>query len=78
MAVKKFAFEAYIEWESAHPDRPCPPSLSALTEFMNSKDIRDPWGRNYVMACGEHGLGLFVVSPGPDGKLGTVDDIRSW
>ena len=36
---------------------------------------RDPWGRNLVFDCGDdHAT---VVSPGPDGELGTDDDVTA-
>jgi hypothetical protein len=28
------------------------------------------------LPAGAHGLA--IVSPGPDGKLGTADDVKSW
>ncbi|WP_243439915.1 hypothetical protein [Fundidesulfovibrio soli] len=34
----------------------------------------DPWGSPYVLAVDPQGRGR-VVSPGPDGRLGTLDDI---
>ncbi len=39
---------------------------------------RDPWGNEYELRLGEHGLKDFeVLSWGPDGLSGTVDDISS-
>jgi hypothetical protein len=35
-------------------------------------DLRDPWGRPYLVECGEH---ILVVSKGKDGELGTDDDL---
>jgi hypothetical protein len=75
MTARKYAYEAYPCWVSAHPDRTCPGSLLELNEWMNNKDIRDVWGNDYVMVCGEKGI--VVVSPGKDGALGTADDITS-
>jgi hypothetical protein len=82
-------------WSRSSPSRPtrlwamkpgskgCP-QLSDLTEFMNSKDTKDPWGEEYVLKCGGDlpaGLSpgsIAVYSKGPDGKDGTGDDIKSW
>jgi hypothetical protein len=56
--VKKYAFEAYPSWAAAHLFDECPRSLLELNEYMNNKDIRDPWGRDYFMVCGN---GKFLV-----------------
>jgi general secretion pathway protein G len=80
--VKKYAFEAYPSWSAAHPDKACPEKLEDLNEYMNNKDVKDPWGGSYKMLCGSSlpagAKGLAVVSPGEDGKDGTADDIKSW
>jgi general secretion pathway protein G len=38
---------------------------------------RDPWSHPYVYAPGPNGSPPQVISLGPDGKLGTADDIVS-
>jgi general secretion pathway protein G len=82
MTAKKFADEAYPQWSAHHPDKGCPDSLSDLSDYMNSNSVKDPWGNPYKMMCGENlpagAKGLAVTSPGPDGKEGTSDDIKSW
>lgn len=83
LAVKKYAFEAYGEWSQAHPDKSCPDKLGDLSQYMDVKDINDPWGHPYVMYCGQalpagaRG-GIAVLSFGEDGREGTDDDIKSW
>jgi general secretion pathway protein G len=37
--------------------------------------VNDPWGRPYVYAPGPEGTTPRVISLGPDGKLGSADDI---
>lgn len=38
----------------------------------------DPWGREYAYICpSAKGLDYDLVSPGPDGRLGTDDDISN-
>jgi len=77
--AQKFV-EAYTEW-TLNNDEDCPDSLNELTRLMNSKEMKDPWGREFVMACGEEapeGVPFGVISTGPDRKKGTVDDIKSW
>jgi general secretion pathway protein G len=85
--VKKYAFEAYPSWAQSHPDKQCPDRLEDLNEYMNNKDINDPWGSStsphpYKMFCGPNvpagAKGFAVMSSGPDGKDGTEDDIKSW
>jgi len=80
--VKKYAYEAYPSWSQAHPDKACPAVLTDLNEYMNNKDIKDPWGNDYTLFCGANlpagAKGLAVMSNGEDGKNGTADDIKSW
>ena len=80
--VQKYAFDAYPQWSSAHPDKACPTELKELNEYMNNKDIKDPWNNDYKMLCGSSlpagAKGLAVMSFGEDGKEGTADDIKSW
>jgi hypothetical protein len=82
MTTKKYAFEAYPVWSQAHPDQACPARLEELNEYMNNKDIKDPWGNDYKMFCGPSlpagAKGLAAMSNGEDGKEGTPDDIKSW
>ncbi len=80
--VRKYAYEAYPSWSAAHPDKACPDRLEDLNEYMNNKDIKDPWGGMYKMLCGQQlpagAKGLAVMSSGEDGKEGTNDDVKSW
>jgi general secretion pathway protein G len=41
---------------------------------------KDPWGADYVYECpGRHNPSFYdVSSAGPDGRLGTDDDICNW
>jgi hypothetical protein len=48
---------------------------------MNKKDVKDPWGSEFQMKCGDgapEGAEFGVLSLGPDKKEGTDDDIKSW
>ena len=82
LKVKKYAFEAYPSWSATHRDKTCPDRLEDLNEYMNNKDIKDPWGGQYKMLCGANlpagARGIAVFSPGEDGKEATADDIKSW
>lgn len=59
------------------------PTLSPLAENYNLEGyIRrlpaDPWGNEYVLISpGEHGA-IDISSTGPDGEIGTADDINNW
>ena len=80
--VKKYAYEAYPTWSTSHPGKSCPEKLESLNEYMNNKDVKDPWGNDYKMYCGANlpagAKGLAVMSLGEDSKEGTADDIKSW
>jgi general secretion pathway protein G len=57
----------------------CPKTLSDLKAAgIANKVAKDPWGNEYTFKCpGEHD-DVDVSSPGPDGEVGTADDINSW
>jgi len=80
--IQKYAYEAYPQWSQANPSKACPDKLEDLNEFMNNKDIKDPWGTAYKMFCGPTlppgAKGLAVMSAGEDQKEGTNDDLKSW
>jgi general secretion pathway protein G len=83
LTVKKYAYEAFGEWSQSHPDKSCPDKLEDLSQYMDNKDTKDPWGNPYKMFCGQNlpaGAkgGLAVMSAGEDGKEGTEDDVKSW
>jgi hypothetical protein len=83
LTVHKFADEAFPMWVRAHQDKQCPEKLEDLSEYMDSKDLKDPWGSSYTWFCGANlpaGAkgGFAVMSVGEDGIAGTLDDIRSW
>lgn len=79
--AKKLANESYPEW-STHNRATCPKSLKELTKYTDKDDIKDPWGNDYVMHCGDNkppGKRKFgVASKGEDGKAGNDDDVKSW
>jgi hypothetical protein len=75
----KLAFEAYGQWLGQNPSKQCPAALSELTPYLERPDLSDPWGNPYEMRCdpGAKHVSLLVLSAGPDGKLGTDDDLDS-
>ena len=83
LVVGPRVMKLFGEWSQAHPDKSCPDKLEDLSQYMDSKDTKDPWGNPYKMFCGQNlpaGAkgGLAVMSSGPDGKDGTEDDVKSW
>lgn len=60
-----------------HPGGDCP-SMEKLVEdgqLDRSKRTSDAWDRPFQIEC--DGEDVSVVSPGPDGQMGTEDDIRA-
>ena len=80
ITVNDYANNAYPQWSTTHSG--CPQALGDLKKYMNKQDTKDPWGNEFIMLCGDkapeaaHKFG--VVSKGPDEKLDTPDDIKSW
>jgi len=86
IAVRKFAFEALPQWQQAH-HAVCPHDIVELTPYMNSDEVRDPWGQRFVLVCDATNHRVAVISRGPDGEpndddddgSGNIDDIvASW
>ncbi len=62
-------------------DDPCPKNWADLGKFWNEKKIKDSWGQELILICGEaapDGVEFGVLSKGPDKKQGTSDDLKSW
>jgi hypothetical protein len=58
-----------------HPGAGCPTVDTLVRERVVSSrtQTRDPWDSKFSIAC--EGEDVTVVSPGPDRRLGTSDDI---
>ena len=74
------AYEAFPIWAAWHPGRTCPRSLDELQVYLGGGTPRDAWGNSYYWSCGAHAVprgapGLWILSPGEDGRLGTGDDV---
>src|SRR5262249_37165321 len=67
------AAAVFVAWAEAHGGAQCP-SHGELGALL------DPWGHRLAITCSDQPAGerIGVVSLGPDGKLGTDDDIASW
>lgn len=83
LSVRKLAWyrSRYQLWSEKNPGA-CPGSLAEMVGGDTAPDIHvDPWGRPFVMKCGDtapEGHPFGVMSLGPDGQEGTDDDLRSW
>jgi len=84
-AMTKQIEAAYSRWKINNPENDCPESVDSLKAELGKKQtdvIKDPWGKEYVIKCGDQALeeceGFCVMSYGKDKKENTDDDIKSW
>lgn len=57
----------------------CPKTMQDLKAAgIIDKVAKDPWGTDYEFKCPGEKDGIDVVSAGPDGEMGTADDIASY
>ncbi|MGH2898197.1 MAG: hypothetical protein ACRDMZ_05945, partial [Solirubrobacteraceae bacterium] len=70
----KALLDGFAAWSATHAGAPCPPA-SAL-----GAPVDDPWGHPIAITCTDqpatHVIG--AISAGPDGAMGSADDIGSW
>jgi len=69
------ARQATMQWKAVHPSEDCPAieQLKAEKDLDTGFNLKDPWGMPYKLSCDSDEI--TCVSPGPDRKLGTDDDI---
>ncbi|HEX3758322.1 MAG TPA: protein kinase, partial [Kofleriaceae bacterium] len=67
------AVARFVTWSHEHAGAPCPDAAA-----LGTPD--DPWGHSLVITCTEQPGNQIAgaISIGPDGQLGTADDIASW
>ncbi len=60
-------------WQKDNPHA-CPSLTQLIHEgyLPSTATLADPWGHRYRLLCDEPSA---VVAPGPDGELGTADDV---
>ena len=70
----KLVLASFVAWSRDHAGQPCP-AASALGAPVN-----DPWGHPLELTCSDQPGNQIAgaISAGPDGVLGTTDDISSW
>ncbi len=83
LRVKGYATDGLEMWKKKNPGKTCPATMAELAAAVDPQAVfEDEWGKEFVMVCGgklpEGAKGIAIVSPGPDGKLGTADDIKSY
>lgn len=77
--VRQVAGQSYARWSMNNPSKQCPDSALELAVYSGDRELRDPWGTSLVILCEDTlPARIRVVSAGPDAKLDTSDDIRSW
>jgi general secretion pathway protein G len=65
---------AATRWRLEHSEG-CPTLEDLVRERLVEKIHNDPWGHAYVLGCSSDGETFTVASTGPDGRLGTADDV---
>ena len=57
----------------------CPKTLQDLkASGVAAKVSKDPWGNDYEIKCPGEKTSVDVISAGPDGELGTEDDVNNY
>jgi prepilin-type N-terminal cleavage/methylation domain-containing protein len=81
--VKKYVSEGYVDWARHHPTKACPTTLQEVADEMGRNDIKDNWGRDLQMGCGQNlpagaakdGFAVWSLGADPNDPK---DDIKSW
>src|SRR5436190_21806643 len=76
-------YDAFTQWAAEHPAIACPAELAVLLRYLPGKtNALDPWGTTYKIRCGTDAppaaRGFGVQSAGPDMRIDTADDIKTW
>lgn len=57
----------------------CPKTLQDLkASGVAAKVSKDPWGNDYEIKCPGDKASVDVISGGPDGEVGTEDDVNNY
>ena len=72
-ASMKQVLGSFVAWSKDHAGAPCPDAATFGA-------VQDPWGQPIQLTCSEQPTNQIAGANlgGPDGKLGTDDDIDSW
>ncbi|MGE0548237.1 MAG: type II secretion system protein GspG [Kofleriaceae bacterium] len=76
--ASRLVYDAYPMWTTAQPDATGPtgcPTWADLSEYMDKRSSRDPWGTDFRVFCDPVHRRLAVWSFGPDREQATADDI---
>ncbi|MEO8700525.1 MAG: hypothetical protein ABI867_10800, partial [Kofleriaceae bacterium] len=82
LIVSKYVSDVYPVWLTKNPTKPCP-TIAELAAFVSPDAVTtDEWEKPLVVLCGKDlptgAKGIAIISVGPDGKLGTPDDLKSY
>jgi hypothetical protein len=71
---------AFIKWSASHQGAPCPSAKELEPLVGGAAKLHDSWGRAMTITCTDQPAqqAIGIVSAGPDGVLGTLDDVASW
>jgi general secretion pathway protein G len=66
---------AIQQWQAINSESTCPTVSQLVQEkhIDSGQSTNDPWGQSYSFICADDEV--TVISPGPDKKKGTKDDI---
>jgi general secretion pathway protein G len=66
---------AIQQWQAGNSESTCPTVSQLVQEkhIDSAQSTNDPWGQSYTFLCADDEV--TVISPGPDKKKGTKDDI---
>ena len=65
---------SFVAWSKTHTGAPCPRAS------VVGAVVQDPWGHPIEITCTDQPANQIIgaLSAGPDGALGTLDDVGSW
>jgi hypothetical protein len=70
----KALLSGFAAWSREHAGARCPRALAL------GAPVSDPWGHPLELTCSDQPANQIIgaISAGPDGVLGTPDDVGSW
>jgi hypothetical protein len=73
-------FAAFAQWSPAHGGAACPTARDLIDARGDAHDLDDPWGHPIAITCTDQPADQIIgaIALGPDGVLGTDDDVPSW
>jgi hypothetical protein len=74
------ALAAFARWSPSHAGAACPTIADLIDPHGDPHELDDPWGHAIAITCTDQPADQIIgaIAAGPDGTLGTDDDIPSW